>query len=136
LLLNGRTKNLEYRSYAPGAPNILIEDSQFKDLWMTPERYYLFAKQSTLPQLGILVGSARLFIVEESGGKLLLTNEPVPGSVQLDGATTENAEPNIRVHSSPKAASGDLNRRLPGQFMRQLDSAGSFWKESADGLES
>ncbi len=31
LLLNGRFKNLVYGSYAPGAPNVFIDDSQFKN---------------------------------------------------------------------------------------------------------
>src|SRR3989454_10214662 len=30
LLLNGRVNNLEYGSYAPGAPSVFIDDSQFK----------------------------------------------------------------------------------------------------------
>ncbi len=45
LLLNGRVNNLDYGSYAPGAPDVFIDDSQFKDLWHTPERYYMVANQ-------------------------------------------------------------------------------------------
>ncbi len=30
LLLNGRFNNLEYGSYAPGAPNVFIDDAQWK----------------------------------------------------------------------------------------------------------
>ena len=33
LLLSGRRVNLEYGSYAPGAPQVFIDDSQFKTLW-------------------------------------------------------------------------------------------------------
>ena len=36
LLLNGRMLNLSYGSYAPGAPDVFIDDSQFKELWSTP----------------------------------------------------------------------------------------------------
>jgi hypothetical protein len=74
LLLNGRFMNLEYGSYAPGAPNVFIDDSQFKDLWLRPGRSYIVARQSALPRLENLVGSAQLNVVTTSGGKVLLTN--------------------------------------------------------------
>jgi len=78
LLLNGRFMNLEYGSYAPGAPNVFIDDSQFKDLWLRPERSYIVARESAVPRLQGLVGSAQLNVVATSGGKVLLTNhEPV-----------------------------------------------------------
>jgi hypothetical protein len=74
LLLNGRFMNLEYGSYAPGAPDVFIDDSQFKELWLRPERSYIVARQSALPRLQGLVGSAQLNVVAASGGKVLLTN--------------------------------------------------------------
>jgi len=33
LLLNGRNNNLEYGSYAPGAPDVFIDDTRFVSLW-------------------------------------------------------------------------------------------------------
>jgi 4-amino-4-deoxy-L-arabinose transferase-like glycosyltransferase len=80
LLLNGRIQNLEYGSNAPGAPDVFIDDSQFAALWDTPARYYLLAVQSTLPRLQSLVGASKLNVVQESGGKVLLTNQHLPGS--------------------------------------------------------
>ena len=77
LLLNGRWMNLEYGSYAPGAPNVFIDDAQFPHLWRTAQRGYLVAKQSALPRLEGLVGNAQLNVVAASGGKLLLTNHPL-----------------------------------------------------------
>jgi hypothetical protein len=77
LLLNGRRQNLVYGSYAPGAPNIFINDAQWKDLWEGPERYYLVASHSAFDRLEPLAGADRLHVVAESGGKLLLTNQPV-----------------------------------------------------------
>jgi hypothetical protein len=74
LLLNGRFMNLEYGSYAPGAPEVFIDDSQFKDLWFKPERSYIVARRSALPRLQGVVGNAQLNLVATSGGKLLLTN--------------------------------------------------------------
>ncbi|HEY7335223.1 MAG TPA: glycosyltransferase family 39 protein [Bryobacteraceae bacterium] len=80
LLLNGRINNLVYGSYAPGAPDVFIDDTQWKKLWSGPERYYLVASASALPRLEKLVGKAAIAIVAESGGKLVLTNSPVPVS--------------------------------------------------------
>jgi len=80
LLLNGRFMNLEYGSCAPGAPNVFIDDAQFKGLWLKAERSYLVAKESALPRLQRTVGSAYLDVVATSGGKVLLTNQPLPRS--------------------------------------------------------
>ena len=77
LLRNGRINNLVYGSYAPNAPNIFVDDSQFKDLWETPGRDYIVAEQSAVAGLESLVGNARLHLVASSGGKVLLTNEPL-----------------------------------------------------------
>ena len=80
LLRNGRFFNLEYGAYAPGAPDVFIDDSQFKDLWHKPERSYIVAKQDVVPQLETLVGPDHLNLVAASGGKVVLTNVPIPGS--------------------------------------------------------
>ena len=77
LLLNGRFNNLVYGSYAPDSPNIFIDDNQFRNLWRKPERYYIVSKASAVPDLQALVGSGQLNTVEESGGKVLLTNHPL-----------------------------------------------------------
>jgi hypothetical protein len=74
LMLNARFNNVEYGSYAPGAPNMFINDFEFADLWRKPERYYLVVKQSQIPRLEALVGDGKLNVVAASGGKLLLTN--------------------------------------------------------------
>jgi 4-amino-4-deoxy-L-arabinose transferase-like glycosyltransferase len=85
LLLNGRFMNLEYGSYAPGAPDVFIDDAQFKELWRKPERSYIVAKQSALPRLQAIVGSAQLNVVARSGGKVLLTNHPFSSLIQACG---------------------------------------------------
>jgi hypothetical protein len=74
LLLNGRVTNLEYGSYAPGAPDIFVDDRQFARLWSQPERYYLVAAGPALGRLEKLVGKSALHVVAESGGKSLFTN--------------------------------------------------------------
>lgn len=78
LLLNGRFNNLVYGSYAPGAPDVFINDRQFRELWDGPQRNYLSAPEELLPHLNALVGGERLIVVLRSGGKVLLTNQALP----------------------------------------------------------
>ena len=77
LLLNGRRINLEYGSYAPGAPDVFIDDAKFRDLWLHRERSYIVATDAAVPRLEGLVGRAQLNMVTASGGKVLLTNHPL-----------------------------------------------------------
>ncbi|HTZ90185.1 MAG TPA: glycosyltransferase family 39 protein [Alloacidobacterium sp.] len=77
LLLHGRFNNLVYGSYAPDAPNVFLDDSQFKNLWLKPDRYYIVTKASAVPDLEALVGRDQMTTVDESGGKVLLTNHPL-----------------------------------------------------------
>jgi 4-amino-4-deoxy-L-arabinose transferase-like glycosyltransferase len=77
LILNGRYNNLEYGSYAPGSPAVFIGDAQFKSTWTQPERFYTLALDSQMPKLEDLVGRNRLFVVATSGGKILLSNQPL-----------------------------------------------------------
>ncbi|MGB7762317.1 MAG: glycosyltransferase family 39 protein [Bryobacteraceae bacterium] len=75
LLLNGRRQNLVYGSYAPGAPDVFLDDAGWKALWLRPERCYLVTKEAQRPRLERLVGPAALHVVLSSGGKLLLSNQ-------------------------------------------------------------
>jgi hypothetical protein len=77
LLLNGRRMNLEYGGYAPGAPDVFIDDAKFRDLWLRPERFYIVATEAAVPRLEGLVGDAQLNQVAASGGKVLLANHPL-----------------------------------------------------------
>ncbi len=74
LLLNGRKTNLEYGSYAPDAPHVFINDSDFAQLWRRPERYYLLVEGRQMPRIEKLAPKPALHVVAESGGKFLLTN--------------------------------------------------------------
>src|SRR5579871_2258789 len=47
LLLNGRINNLEYGSYAPGAPHVFIDDAEFVKVW-SKMRCYLVADRSAV----------------------------------------------------------------------------------------
>jgi 4-amino-4-deoxy-L-arabinose transferase-like glycosyltransferase len=76
LLWNGREGNLEYGSYAPGAPDVFIDDTKLQQLWRSPDRYYLLTYDNDMPRLQQLVGVS-VYLVSNSGGKCLLTNQPV-----------------------------------------------------------
>jgi hypothetical protein len=88
LLRNGRFYNLEYGAYAPDTPDVFIDDAQFKNLWLKPERSYIVAKENVVPQLESLVGSVNLNLVATSGGKVVLTNHPIANS---EGAPLRNS---------------------------------------------
>lgn len=77
LLLNGRFNNLLYGSYAPGAPDIFIDDGKFRELWGQPGVKYLVARDSTVPHLKELVGAGNLHPLIVSGGKVLVANQPI-----------------------------------------------------------
>ena len=79
-LLNGRFQNLEYGAYAPGVPDVFIDDSDFENKWAEPGRYYLLATDSSVGRLEGLVGRSQLALVAESGGKSLFTNHPIVSS--------------------------------------------------------
>src|SRR5229473_2884148 len=85
LNLNGRYFNLEYGSYRPGAPDVFIDDTRFKSLWTEPQRYYLEAYRANLQQFEDLAGPNHLHIVAESGGKVILTNHPLPHFGMAEG---------------------------------------------------
>ena len=76
LLLRGRQTNLEYGSYAPGAPDVFIDDAKFQQLWREPSRYYLVAERPEVARIEKLTGRDMLYLIKEAGGKYLWTNRP------------------------------------------------------------
>jgi 4-amino-4-deoxy-L-arabinose transferase-like glycosyltransferase len=78
LLLNGRNNNLEYGSYAPGAPNVFIDDAKLSTLWKSPSRYYLLAYGDEKARLESVVGKTNLHVVAENAGNYLFTNLAIP----------------------------------------------------------
>jgi len=104
LLLNGRFNNMVYGSYAPGAPNVFLDDGQFRELWMKPARQYIVARTTALPHLQEVVGQDHLYTVLASGGKLLLTNQPIAEKIAAPAATTAAAGPSIGFCTPGKCA--------------------------------
>jgi hypothetical protein len=80
LLLNGRFSNLVYGSYAPGAPDVFIDDAQFREMWRSGARYYIVGEDSAAERLRKIVGADAVHEVTESGGKFLWTNHAPGGT--------------------------------------------------------
>jgi 4-amino-4-deoxy-L-arabinose transferase-like glycosyltransferase len=76
LLWNGRVNNLEYGSYAPGSPDVFIDDRQFLSKWSADSRCYVLSDGDGIAHLRSLVNPAQLHLVAESGGKTLYSNLP------------------------------------------------------------
>jgi 4-amino-4-deoxy-L-arabinose transferase-like glycosyltransferase len=76
LLWNGRINNLEYGSYAPGSPDVFIDDNRFVKLWSSEERYYVLSDGEGIGHLRALADPSKLRLVAESGGKTLYCNQP------------------------------------------------------------
>jgi 4-amino-4-deoxy-L-arabinose transferase-like glycosyltransferase len=74
LLWNGRSANLEYGSYAPGAKEVFIGDVELKSRWYGPRRTYLLAYGTDMSHLEELL-ERRLRVVATSGGNYLLSNQ-------------------------------------------------------------
>ncbi len=89
-LLNGRTNNLVYGSYAPDAPPVFLDDAQFREMWLKDQRCYIVAAQTRRENLEKLVGSEHLNVLILSGGKMVLTNQPLV-QIELSDATPRGA---------------------------------------------
>jgi hypothetical protein len=72
LLLNGQRVNLEYGSYAPGAPQVFMADADLPRIWSSADRYYLVFEKPELDRIARLIGAPN--IVLSSGGKYLVVN--------------------------------------------------------------
>jgi hypothetical protein len=88
-ILNGRRLNLEYGAAAPGTPDVFWTPERFRDRWLSAERCYVIAKEDAISYLGGIVGRERLNVVRVSGGKLVMTNQPFPGTTPLRLFSTE-----------------------------------------------
>jgi hypothetical protein len=85
LLLNGRYFNIEYGSYAPGAPDVFIDDTRFKSLWQSPQRCYLMAYQKRRRHFEELAGEEHVIVLAAGGGKVILTNHPIERASPREG---------------------------------------------------
>ncbi len=111
-LLNGRFNNLVYGSYAPGAPDIFPNDADWTKLWLGPNRVYTIAKAAELPRFERLAGSAHIWLVAESGGKILIVNQPQADASPLSLPVRSSAwravprPPSSRAHAAAGSTAG------------------------------
>jgi len=73
-LLNGRINNLEYGSYAPGAPHVFLDDADLLRMWQSEPHCYLLVEHEFLPAIERVIGAHNFKTLKESGGKFLLSN--------------------------------------------------------------
>lgn len=85
LLLNGRVNNLEYGSNAQGAPDVFLDDTQFAGRWRRPERHYLVIAGPNTGRVRALAGEDRWHVISESGGKFLVSNQPLASNSPAPG---------------------------------------------------
>jgi 4-amino-4-deoxy-L-arabinose transferase-like glycosyltransferase len=78
-ILNGRSANLEYGSYFDDAPQIFLGDEDIAKMWTGPRRIFLFTDSPGLDRLDNLLPEP-VYRFADSGGKLILTNQPRPTS--------------------------------------------------------
>jgi Dolichyl-phosphate-mannose-protein mannosyltransferase len=86
LLLNGRFHNMEYGAAAPNAPDVFVNDAQFKTLWLGQQRYYLVGNPPAYERLTAAVGASKFYEVAANGGKSVWTNQPT-SAVQVGEST-------------------------------------------------
>ena len=72
-LLNGRSSNLWYGSFFPDAPRIFEDDLSLQLLWTGDRRIFLCTDPAHTPKL-----PGHIYLIAESGGKEILSNQPNP----------------------------------------------------------
>jgi 4-amino-4-deoxy-L-arabinose transferase-like glycosyltransferase len=77
-ILNGRSANLWYGSFFPDAPPIFDDSSSFLRLWNGPQRVFLWTEREKEDEVLTGMDPNTVFILSQFGGKVLLTNRPVP----------------------------------------------------------
>ena len=99
------------RFYAPGAPDPFIDDAQFKELWSTPQRYYLVASDSALATAGAVGGTRQVEPCRRSRRKVR-GHEPAAAKPTLPPVAGQHAELN---NSSPMPSCGWSSDQPGGQ---------------------
>jgi 4-amino-4-deoxy-L-arabinose transferase-like glycosyltransferase len=77
-ILNGRSANLWYGSLFSDVPQIFDDSSSFERLWTGPQRVFLWTEADSRDKALDGIDPATVFLLSRSGGKLVLTNRPVP----------------------------------------------------------
>ena len=78
-VLNGRDGNLWFGSLFPGAPQIFEDNSTFARLWAGSGRVFLFTEDYLKDRALEDIDPSKVFVFARQGGKVVLTNQPLPG---------------------------------------------------------
>src|SRR5208282_237349 len=97
---------------------------------LAPARCYLLAKQSLRGRLVDLVGAEKLNIVTESGGKLLLVNQPVPGSSRSEFPRSPVGSGTPQIIDAGAERGNAKPQAIPGPPSAQWVSARFPWEGS------
>jgi 4-amino-4-deoxy-L-arabinose transferase-like glycosyltransferase len=76
LIWNGRRNNLAAGSYYPDAPHIFLTDAEFPALWSGSKRVFLFVPAEQREEAKKRLPTAGTYLLAESGGKALYSNQP------------------------------------------------------------
>jgi 4-amino-4-deoxy-L-arabinose transferase-like glycosyltransferase len=74
---NGRYYGLEFGSHFPDAPQIFLDDADFPAFWSGPERVFLVVPESHRAEALARVPRDAAYLLAESGGKIVLVNQPI-----------------------------------------------------------
>jgi len=77
LLLNGIRHNLEYGAAALNCPPVFVTNADLARLWAEPKRWYLVTAESSIPKLQQELGADHVTVVTISGGKAVVSNQPI-----------------------------------------------------------
>jgi len=77
-ILNGRSANLWYGSFFPDAPQIFDDTPAFQHLWNGPQRVFLWTETERKEEILKGIGPNTVFTLSQFGGKVVLTNRPLP----------------------------------------------------------
>ena len=74
-IIEGRSSNLWYGSFFPDAPPIFNSREEIAHMWLGPQRIFLWQDPSD-PERPPLDLPAPIYIIANSGGKQILSNQP------------------------------------------------------------
>ncbi len=87
-LVNGRSSSMLFGSTFPDAPPIFLSSSDLLRMWNIGDRKLLFVPLEKRDEVEDLLRGHPVFTLQETSGKLLLTDRPLPGGSSFRPAPT------------------------------------------------
>jgi 4-amino-4-deoxy-L-arabinose transferase-like glycosyltransferase len=105
-ILNGRSSNLWYGSFFPDAPPIFETDATIARRWRGPQRIFLWQDLAALTHTGdgnpLPPLPGPIYVIAQSGGKEILSNQPNHSWLSFRSAAEESAVPPLPPTSTRK----------------------------------